>query len=161
MQIQIFTTGGTIDKDYFDAQSEYEVGHPMVESILPLMLVHCDYTITPLMRKDSLQLTDDDRNIIRQAVLANDAQQVLITHGTDTMVHTGKELKSIPGKTIVLTGALKPARFQESDAVFNLGFALGAVQSLPHGVYICMNGQVFDVDEVHKNRKAGKFEPNS
>jgi len=158
MHIQIFTTGGTIDKDYFDAQSEYEVGHPMVESILPRMLVHCDYNVMPLMRKDSLQLTDDDRELIHQAVKKNEATQVLITHGTDTMVHTGQVLKAITDKTIVLTGALKPARFQESDAVFNLGFALGAVQSLPHGVYVCMNGQVFPVDEVRKNRAAGKFE---
>ncbi len=158
MKIHIFTTGGTIDKDYFDSQSEYEVGHPMIEAILPRMQVTCEYTVTSLLRKDSLEITDEDRELIHQKISDCHADKILITHGTDTMVDTGLTLRDIPKKTIVLTGALKPARFQESDAIFNIGFALGAAQSLSSGVYICMNGNVFPVAQVCKNRKAGCFE---
>lgn len=130
----------------------------MVESILPRMQVTCEYTVSPLLRKDSLEITDEDRALIHQKVEACKTDKILITHGTDTMVDTGLVLQDISDKTIVLTGALKPARFQESDAIFNIGFALGAVQSLPAGVYICMNGNVFPVGQVCKNRKAGRFE---
>ena len=158
MQLRIFTTGGTIDKVYFDAKSEYEVGEPVVGRILHEAGAGFDFEITELLKKDSLDLDDDDRATVRTAVEADPAEHVLITHGTDTMAETGKALMGIAGKTIVLTGSLSPARFQNSDAVFNIGCAIGAVQSLPHGVYVVMNGRVFPADKVRKNRNANRFE---
>lgn len=158
MQVRIFTTGGTIDKTYFDANSEYQVGAPVAGSILAEGGVTLSFAVTELMRKDSLELTDDDRALIRCTVEAEPARQVLITHGTDTMPDTAKALLGIAGKTIVLTGAMKPAVFRNSDAAFNVGCALGAVQSLPPGVYVVMNGRVFAADEVRKNLEKGQFE---
>lgn len=161
MQLRIFTTGGTIDKVYFDAKSEYEVGEPVVGRILHDAGASFEFKVTELLKKDSLDLDDADRAAIRGAVEADPAERVLITHGTDTMPETGRTLMGIPGKTIVLTGSLSPARFQSSDAVFNIGCAIGAVQSLPHGVYVVMNGRVFAADKVRKNRDANRFEETS
>lgn len=158
MQLQIFTTGGTIDKVYFDAKSQYEVGEPTIGAILTEVGVNFDFAITELFRKDSLDLTDDDRATLRSAVVADPATYILITHGTDTMTDTGEVLMDIPDKTIVLTGALAPARFRTSDAAFNVGCAIGAIQSLPPGVYVAMNGRVFPTDKVRKNRETGNFE---
>ncbi|MEE8119517.1 MAG: asparaginase domain-containing protein [Gammaproteobacteria bacterium] len=158
MKLHIFTTGGTIDKIYFDAKSDYEVGEPVVDTILKQAHASIEYSITALMRKDSLEMTNEDREVIRDAVRDCDEDKVLITHGSDTMTETGKALVDIPSKTIVLTGSLKPARFQESDAVFNIGAAIAAVQSLPAGVYIIMNGCVFNAQRVRKNREANRFE---
>ena len=158
MKLHIYTTGGTIDKVYFDAKSEYEIGEPVVGRILHKFGVTFDFEITELMKKDSLELDDADRQAIHDAVAADPAEHILITHGTDTMADTGKVLQDIPGKTIVLTGSLAPARFQDSDAVFNIGCAVAAVQSLPHGVYITMSGRVFETDKVRKNREKNRFE---
>src|SRR5690606_7581745 len=121
MKIRIFTTGGTIDKVYFDAKSEYEVGKPVVGRILHDAGVTFDFTIAELLKKDSLDLDDEDRRVIREAVEQDPATHILITHGTDTMQETAAFLQGIPAKTIVLTGSLSPARFQNSDAVFNVG----------------------------------------
>ncbi|NBC18985.1 MAG: asparaginase [Bacteroidetes bacterium] len=158
MTVQIFTTGGTIDKVYYDAKSEYEVGEPQIVAILDEAGVTIDYDVTRLLRKDSLDLTDEDRALIQEQVRESPCDQVLITHGTDTMVETARALQDIPGKTIVLVGSLAPARFKASDAEFNIGFALAAVQTLPPGVYVAMNGRVFDPDSVEKNRDANRFE---
>lgn len=157
-KLRIFTTGGTIDKIYFDAKSEYEVGEPQIGEILREMGVGFPFEMTSLMRKDSLDLTDEDREIIRKAVASDSAERVLITHGTDTMTDTAKALQGIPGKTIVLTGSLNPARFRGSDAIFNIGGAVAAAQTLPAGVYIFMNGRVFDALKVRKNRDKNRFE---
>jgi L-asparaginase len=155
--IAIFTTGGTIDKVYFDALSDYQVGPSALTDMLRANGVSAAYAVTPLLRKDSLELTDADRARIRGAVMDSHAAQVLITHGTDTMDATARALRGLPGKTIVLTGALQPATLKHSDAEFNVGFALAAVQCLPPGVYIAMNGQVFAADNVRKDRSAGRF----
>jgi L-asparaginase len=159
--IKIFTTGGTIDKIYFDATSEYEIGDPIIPHIFHEVGVHVDYELESLMRKDSLELTDADRSLIRQRCEESSANQILITHGTDTMCQTAEHLTSdggIKGKTIVLTGALSPARFRVTDAIYNLGLAMGAVQTLPPGVYIAMSGEIFTAGQVRKNREAGRFE---
>lgn len=156
--IEIFTTGGTIDKIYFDAKSEYEVGPPNIERVLGELSLSIDYTVTPLMRKDSLEITGKDRKIIHDAVETSKNSLILITHGTDTMVETAAALTSIEEKTIVLTGALEPALFKTSDALFNIGCAMAAVQTAKKGVYIAMNGTVFPHDQVWKNLKKGKFE---
>jgi L-asparaginase len=155
--IVIVTTGGTIDKVYFDAKSEFEVGDTVVGRLLSQAHVRQPYEIVPLMRKDSLELDDADRASIRDAIASRPEARVVITHGTDTMTDTAAGLTGLQGKTIVLTGALAPARFAESDAVFNVGMAFGAVQSLPEGIYICMNGQVFKASEVVKDRSKNAF----
>lgn len=157
-KLRIFTTGGTIDKIYFDAKSEYEVGEPQIGEILREMGVGFPFEMTSLMKKDSLDLTDEDREVIRKAVAADPAERVLITHGTDTMTETAKALQGIPGKTVVLTGSLNPARFRGSDAIFNIGGAVAAAQTLPHGIYIFMSGRVFDALKVRKNRDKNRFE---
>ena len=158
MKVRVITTGGTIDKVYFDATSEYEIGEPTVPHVFREAGVGIEWVLEPLMRKDSLDLTDDDRAAIRAACGSAPEYAILVTHGTDTMAVTADALRGIPGKTIVLTGALAPARFRITDAVFNLGLALGAVQSKPPGVYLAMNGRVFDAGRVRKNREAGRFE---
>ncbi|MEQ9545438.1 MAG: asparaginase domain-containing protein [Marinobacter sp.] len=156
--IEIVTTGGTIDKVYFDANSEFEVGDSLLPELLSESNIHDGYQITGLMRKDSLEINDDDRERIRQTVASSECDQVLITHGTDTMAETARSLTAITNKTIVLLGAMQPARMRRSDAVFNLGFAWAAVQILPIGVYIAMNGEVFAAGAVRKNLKAQRFE---
>jgi L-asparaginase len=157
-KLRIFTTGGTIDKIYFDAKSEYEVGEPQIGEILREMGVGFPFEMTSLMRKDSLDITDEDRQAIRKAVAADPAERLIITHGTDTMTETAKALHGIAGKTVVLTGSLNPARFRGSDAIFNIGGAVAAAQTLPAGVYIFMNGRVFDALKVRKNRDKNRFE---
>lgn len=158
MTVQIFTTGGTIDKIYFDALSEFQVGDSPIESILQEANVAVDYHVQALMRKDSLEITDEDRLEILKAVQACTQEHILITHGTDTMAKTAEVLASITHKPIVLTGAMQPARLRSTDAIFNVGFALASCQSLAHGVYIAMNGRVFNAGDVQKNRAAGQFE---
>ncbi len=158
MRIVFLTTGGTIDKVYFDALSRFEVGETVVGKILRDSGANFDFEVIPLLRKDSLELTDTDREAIRAAVAARTERRVVITHGTDTMVDTARSLAAIAGKTIVLTGALSPARFQASDALFNLGMAVAAAQTCPPGVWIAMSGQVFRHDQVRKNRELNRFE---
>ncbi len=155
--IDIFTTGGTIDKIYFDALSEYHIGPTPLPDILAENNVYVAHRVTQLMRKDSLELTDADRLDIRAAIVASDADKILLTHGTDTMVQTGLVLTDIPGKTIVITGAMQPATLRISDAEFNVGFALAATQTLPPGVYIAMNGEIFDPAKTRKDRSAHRF----
>lgn len=158
MDIQIFTAGGTIDKIYFDAKSEFKIGEPQIGSLLREANVSFEWQRESLLRKDSLEMTDDDRDLIRQRVCACKLDRILITHGTDTMVETAKNLLDIPGKIIVLTGSMQPARLRESDAIFNIGFAIGLLQSKPPGVYVAMNGRAFDPRHVHKNRDQQRFE---
>ena len=156
-KLHIFTTGGTIDKVYFDALSEFQVGETALDAILREANVDFDYDLTPLMRKDSLELTDEDRNQIRSSIKASTAQRILVTHGTDTMPVTAEALKSVPGKTIVLTGAMQPASQRSTDAIFNIGFAIACTRILEPGVYIAMNGQTFEAGKVRKDRAAGRF----
>jgi len=158
MQLEIFTTGGTIDKVYFDSKSSFEVGEPQIVEVLREANLTVDYRVTSLMRKDSLELTDQDRAMIRQAAQNSLAAQVVITHGTDTMIDTARALIGIADKTIVLTGAMQPARFRHTDAVFNIASAVMAAQTLAAGVYIAMNGQVFDPHSARKNVELNRFE---
>lgn len=157
-RIAIFTTGGTIDKVYFDAKGGYEVGGPVVRQVLEHARAGGDIPVVELLRKDSLEMTDADRALIRSAIAASEFQRIVLTHGTDTMVATARALQELPDRTIVLTGALQPGRFSDSDAPFNLGMALAAVQLLPPGVYIAANGRVFDARRVRKNVAANRFE---
>lgn len=155
--IRIITTGGTIDKIYFDAKSTYEVGHPNIERVLADLPLGIDYAITPLLQKDSLEMTDNDRSLLASEVRAARESQVIVTHGTDTMVESANALAGIGGKTIVFTGALEPAMFKTSDAMFNIGCAIAAVQSLTTGIYITMNGRIFPYDDVVKDVENVRF----
>ncbi len=158
MKLRVLTTGGTIDKVYFDAASSYDVGDPQVDPLFKESNVTFEYVVEPVLRKDSLVMTDADRALIRERVAAAPEKLVLITHGTDTMVRTAEALEGIAEKVIVLTGSMLPARFRTSDAIFNLGCAVGAVQVLSPGIYIAMNGRISRADSVRKNRALSRFE---
>lgn len=158
MPIEIITTGGTIDKLYFDAKSSFQVGDPQIPELLREANLVLDLKVTPLLRKDSLDMTDADREAIRQAVSTSPQNQIVITHGTDTMIQTALQLVDIAAKTIVLTGAMQPARFRATDALYNVASALTAVQTLPAGVYIAMNGRIFNPRKARKNVAENRFE---
>ena len=163
MSLLILTTGGTIDKLYFDALSEYQIGDSVVERLLRTARVALPFRVAELMRKDSLELTDADRQAIVDAVAAAPETRIVITHGTDTMTDTARALAGaiagVQGKTVVLVGALAPARFAESDASFNLGMAVATAQVASPGVWIAMNGTVFDGAKVRKDRSINSFVP--
>jgi len=162
MDIQIFTAGGTIDKVYFDAKSEYAVGDPQIADIMQVARVGFDFSCEVLVQKDSLDMTDTDRDYIAGRIAASGADRIILTHGTDTMVETAKavaaRLGPNPHQTVILVGSLAPARFKSSDAEFNIGFAAAAVQTLPPGVHVTMNGQVFNPNAARKNRNENRFE---
>ncbi|MDB2461312.1 asparaginase domain-containing protein [Gammaproteobacteria bacterium] len=158
MSIVILTTGGTFDKIYFDANSEYSIGEPCISSILDEGNVMSDYRVQSILKKDSLDITHSEREIIKKSVIECEEERIIIIHGTDTMVETAKFLEDIKEKTIVLTGAMQPARFKKTDAIFNSGFAYAAALSLENGVYIAMSGQIFNSNNVRKNIDLGKFE---
>lgn len=158
MFIRFITTGGTIDKIYFDAMSQFEVGESQVKHILGEGLINFDFDVVSMFRKDSLELTDEDRRQLRDYIAADDARHYVITHGTDTMAETAASLQDLPGKSIVLTGALSPAMFRTTDAVFNIGMAVAACQTVEPGVYIAMSGQIFPGNQVRKNRSENRFE---
>jgi len=158
MHIRFISTGGTIDKIYFDAISQFEVGESQVRHILTDGLVAFDYDIVSLFQKDSLELTEEDRAALREYIEKDDAKYYVITHGTDTMAETGSALEGLGDKRIVLTGALSPARFKSTDAIFNVGMAVAAVQSVQPGVYVAMSGQIFEAGAVRKNRAENRFE---
>jgi len=158
-ELLVVTTGGTIDKIYFDDKSDYQIGDPQIGRMLQELGVAFRFTVIPIIRKDSLHITAEDRELVRATIAAQPARHVLVTHGTDSMVETARILATVEDKTIVLTGALSPARFRGSDAEFNIGCAVGAVQSRPPGVYIAMNGRIWDPARVRKNVEANRFEP--
>ncbi|WP_438481847.1 asparaginase domain-containing protein [Oleiharenicola lentus] len=161
MRLRVISTGGTIDKVYFDAASSYDVGDPQVEPLFKEANVTFEYVIESVTRKDSLAMTDADRALIRERVEVSPEKLILITHGTDTMTETAAALATIKDKVIVFTGSMLPARFRTSDALFNLGCAVGALQVLPAGIYIAMNGQIAPAHTVRKNRAESRFEPKA
>ena len=158
MKIKFYSTGGTIDKIYFDQKSTYQVGESRVEEILKKANVTFDYECESILRKDSLDLTDEDRRTLCERIRSDPHERIVITHGTDTMDKTAQELQTIRDKVIVLTGAMQPAKFRSSDAEFNVGFAVAAVQSLPHGIYLAMNGRIFRPGKARKNVDLNRFE---
>ena len=158
MRIKIFTTGGTIDKIYFDKKSEYQIGDPQADDVLVRANVVLDYEVESILKKDSLDISDIDRQMIFDKVINEPLSKIVITHGTDSMIQTGIKLGGIKDKTIVLTGSMYPAQFRDSDAVFNIGAAITAVQILPPGCYIAMNGRIFSPNEINKNIEFNRFE---
>lgn len=160
-QIAILTTGGTIDKVYFDANSEFQVGEPQIVEIFKESNINLDFELKPILRKDSLEITEEDRQQIREHVLSCSHNRILITHGTDTMADTARALMDIKNKVIVFTGSMEPAKLRYSDAFFNVGCAVTAVQTLPAGVYIAMNGTILPAKDAKKNRELRMFESDS
>jgi L-asparaginase len=158
--IKIFVTGGTFDKEYNELNGALYFKKTHLHEMLELGRSQLIVDIETLMMKDSLEMSDDDRNSIVQRCFESNEDKILITHGTDTMVKTAKLLAAkINSKTIVLTGAMIPYKFGSSDGLFNLGSALSFLQSLPHGIYIAMNGNIFSWDNVKKTKELGLFLP--
>ncbi len=159
MKILFIQTGGTIDKDYPKTTKGYafEIAEPAIKRILEKIKPNFNYEILPLMRKDSLDITNIDRQKILQSCIEADTDKIIITHGTDTMIETAKFLSNIKSKSIILTGAVKPERFKDSDAEFNLGVAIGAVNELNNGIYIAINGRIFSADKIRRDELTGKF----
>lgn len=158
MKIKIYTVGGTIDKVYFDRKGTFEIGEPKIGEILEEAGVVFDFELDAVLYKDSLDMTDEDRQLIFDRVAADSVKHIVLTHGTDSMAETAEKISTIAGKTMVLTGAMQPARFKTSDAAFNIGCAVAAVQLLPPGAYIAMNGCIFTAGQVRKNVEKGRFE---
>jgi L-asparaginase len=158
--IRIFVTGGTFDKTYDEIRGHLSFADTHLPEMLRLGRSRVDVSIRTLMMIDSLDMTDTDRELIVRNCAQCPESQIVITHGTDTMVDTAAALaRGVTGKTIVLTGAMIPYAFGSSDGLFNLGSALSCVQLLPPAVYIAMNGQHFAWNAVRKNRETGVFEP--
>ncbi len=159
MAVRILITGGTFDKEYDEIIGKLYFKDTHMREILDLGRSKLDVKIRTLMLLDSLDMTDDDRNVILDNCKRVSESQIVITHGTDTMTDTAKVLaEASMEKTIVITGAMIPYKFGSSDGLFNFGGALAFAQSLPHGVYIAMNGRYFDWNKVQKNKKTGVFE---
>ena len=161
MKIKIMATGGTFDKIYYDAKSEFHIGEPMATPLLEEANVSFEYEVESILKKDSLELTDEDRQTIRKKVENDPCRRIVIIHGTDTMVKTARCLIDIKHKTIVVTGAMQPARMRHTDSMYNLAAATTAVQLLQAGVYIAMNGQVFDPQSTTKNVAQSRFESST
>ena len=158
--IKIFVTGGTFDKEYNELNGELYFNKTHLHEMLALGRSQLKVDIETIMMKDSLEMSLNDRNLIISKCIESSSNRILITHGTDTMVETAKLLADkITSKTIVLTGAMIPYKFGSSDGLFNLGSALSFLQILPHGIYIAMNGNIFNWDNVKKNKKLGLFQP--
>jgi len=159
MKILFIQTGGTIDKDYPRTTKGYafEISEPAVKRIMEKINPSFDYEILSVLKKDSLDITETDRKKIFDACKSSKIDKIVITHGTDTMIETAKELNQIKGKTIVVTGAMRPERFSNSDASFNIGLAIGTLQTLKEGVYIAMHGKVYSWNKVKRDMKTGQF----
>ena len=159
MAIRIFITGGTFDKEYNELNGQLYFKDSHLHDLLEMGRCRVEVEIRTLMMIDSLEMTDEDRELIAHQCHQCEEDKIVITHGTDTMSDTAKMLaKKVKNKTIVLTGAMIPIKFGSSDGLFNLGSALAFAQSLPHGVYVAMNGRYFNWDNVRKNKQTGVFE---
>jgi L-asparaginase len=159
MAIRIFITGGTFDKEYNEITGQLFFKDSHLHDLLELGRCRVPVEIRTLMMIDSLEMTEEDRELIVHQCLHAEEDQIIITHGTDTMSDTAKVLaEKIVDKTIILTGAMIPIKFGSSDGLFNLGSALAFAQSLPKGVYVAMNGRYFHWNNVRKNKETGIFE---
>lgn len=158
--IKLFVTGGTFDKEYNEIEGSLYFKDTHIREVLDLGRCRLDVRIRTIMMVDSLELTDSDRDLIVENCAKASEARIVITHGTDTMVDTARVLADrVSDKSIVLTGAMIPYAFGSSDGLFNLGSALSFVQVVSPGIYIAMNGHIFEWDKVRKNRQLGRFEP--
>lgn len=159
MSIRIFITGGTFDKEYNEITGQLYFNDTHMHDLLDMGRCRVPVEIRTLMMIDSLEMTNEDRELIAHQCNQCEEDLIVITHGTDTMAETAKMLANVvKDKTVVLTGAMIPIKFGSSDGLFNLGSALAFVQSLPNGVYVAMNGRYFKADNVRKNKQTGVFE---
>jgi len=159
MKISFIQTGGTIDKGYPQKSGAYafEIAGPAFERLLVKFNPIFEYDVFEFLKKDSQEITSEDRLALKDFIISQTVSKIVITHGTDTMIETAKYLQEIPGKTILLTGAKLPERFIDSDAAFNLGTAIGAVQTLSNGVYLAMEGLVIPAKSAIRNERTGDF----
>jgi L-asparaginase len=159
MQLLFIQTGGTIDKDYPKTIKGYgfEITEPAVKRILERIKIDYNFEIITFIKKDSQDITNNDRLKLTQLCEKTQYDKIIITHGTDTIIETAKQLSVIKNKKIILTGAFTPEKFKDSDADFNVGCAIGAIEYVPLGVYVAMNGKVFKHNEVKRNLKTGQF----
>ncbi len=160
MIIKIFATGGTIDKDYASKADVYnfDISEPAIEHILSNVNPNFQFEVVSILKKDSLDITEKDRQKIYDICDKEVNKKIIITHGTDSMVETAKKLSSIKNKIIILVGSSKPAKFSDSDAPFNIGTAIGAINILNDGIYIAMKGKIHNWNNVRKDKETGKFE---
>lgn len=159
MSIRVFVTGGTFDKEYNEIDGTLSFKDTHLSELLKLGRCKVDVDVRTLMMIDSLEMTPADRKSILDNCQTCAESQIVITHGTDTMVETAALLgQTLKNKTVVLTGAMIPFKFGSSDGLFNMGSAIAFVQSLPKGVYVAMNGKYFPWNNVRKNKKLGQFE---
>lgn len=159
MEITFLQTGGTIDKDYPIKAGSYafEIKEPAISRIMEIVKPNFEYEVLSVLRKDSLEISDSDRELIYQVCLRTKSQRIVVTHGTDTMLETAKKLSKLKGKVIVLTGSLIPERFRDSDAMFNVGTAIGALNFLRSGVFVAMNGRIYPWDQCKKDLRTAIF----
>jgi L-asparaginase len=159
MKITFISTGGTIDKDYPKGAGAYgfEIGEPAVKRILEQVAPNFEYEILSVLKKDSLDINDEDRSRIVEACQNANSDKIIITHGSDSLLATARELNRIKDKTIILVGSFRPELFKDSNAHFNIGFALGAIGYLVPGVYVAMHGQVFSWDRCTRQEGTGRF----
>ena len=160
MKILFIQTGGTIDKDYPKMNMGYafEIDEPAADRVMANAEPGFDFEVVSLLKKDSLDMTDEDRAMLKAYCEETDYSKIVITHGSDTLPETARYLGNIPGKAIVLTGAYRPERFSNSDAAFNIGVAVGAVNTMVEGTFVAMNGKVMNPDRCVKNQETGLFE---
>lgn len=157
--IRILVTGGTFDKEYDEIHGRLDFAQTHVPEMLKLGRCNLDIDVRTIMMIDSLEMTDADRDIILHACKHADENNIIVTHGTDTMPETAQYLaERLTDKTVILTGAMIPYKFGSSDGFFNLGASIAFVQTLSPGIYVCMNGRVYNWDNVKKNKKTGFFE---
>lgn len=159
MKILFIQTGGSIDKDYPRTISGYgfEIGEPAFAGILRKANTAFEYEIKSFLKKDSQEITNEDRQKLTEFCMNSSYDKIIITHGTDTMIETAQYLSSVKNKTIILTGSFKPEKFKDTDADFNLGTAVGAVQNIPAGVYVAVNGVVYNCEKVMRDNETGQF----
>lgn len=158
--ITVLATGGTIDKEY-NLDSEMVIGEPWIREILSRVITDVEFDVRSILKLDSLDMTDDDRAVLTEALNKVDGDRVLITHGTDTMPETARYLlenADLGEKVVVLCGSIQPAIMRTSDADFNVGAAVAALNLLEPGVYISMSGRIFAAETVRKDRSRGIFE---
>jgi L-asparaginase len=159
MHILFLQAGGTIDKDYPRTVKGYgfEITGPSVMRILKKIRPSFSFDVKPILKKDSQDITPFDLKKIIDFCRKAKEDKIIITHGTDTIIETAKQLSVLKNKTIILTGAFLPEKFKDSDAEFNVGVAIGAISSVPRGAYVAMNGMVFSFDKVKRDPKTGRF----
>lgn len=162
MKLLFIQTGGTIDKGYPAGDDHhgygFEIGEPAVTRVLGRINPEFEYEVKMVTQKDSLDLTDEDRSALSLAIESAKQDRIVVTHGTDTMIQTASILERLTDKTIVITGAMNPELFKDSDAEFNIGFAIAAASILPSGIYIAMSGRVYSPERVVFNNQRNRFE---